>query len=238
MKLFWQWSVFFFGLFPFKIRKKLVRLLSTRMLNAYADISVAGQENLKAVEDQRVIFVANHLSNADAIVIRHVLQGREPVFLAGVKLQEEKNSKLMLETFDTIIINPEQADRKALTEAVRVLKNERSVLVFPEGTRSRDGSMIHGKKGVLLLARFSKALIVPIGLEGTEKLVPISETSIDREFFQKAKVKVKFGKPFTLPKIKSKDKKNLEEETLRFIMCKIACLLSPEYKGVYSECHD
>ena len=71
--------------------------------------------------------------------------------------------------------------------------------MFPEGTRSRTASMIEAKKGVLLIARLTKAKIVPFGLIGTEKLMPINDTDMGAEHFEYAKVDVVFGKPITSP---------------------------------------
>lgn len=52
-------------------------------------------------------------------------------------------------------------------------------MIFPEGTRSRVGSLIEAKKGILLIARMTGVPIVPIGLYGTEKLLPdLNENSL------------------------------------------------------------
>ena len=70
-------------------------------------------------------------------------------------------------------------DRSDQTRAIESLKRAagqvaagRTVLLFPEGTRSRDGTMGDFKKGGFMLALEAGAPIVPIGLAGTRGLVP------------------------------------------------------------------
>ena len=70
-------------------------------------------------------------------------------------------------------------DRSDQTKAIESLKQAaqqvaggRTVLLFPEGTRSRDGALGEFKKGGFMLAIESGAPIVPVGLAGTRDLVP------------------------------------------------------------------
>ena len=84
------------------------------------------------------------------------------------------------------------------------------MFLFPEGTRSRTGSMIEGKKGVLLVARMSKAKIIPISLYGTEKLLPINKNGdMAGEQWNYAEVNVRYRRVIELPK---KDKDEFKHE--------------------------
>ena len=234
MRWIWSWTVRVLLISPVSIRKSAAAWLAGYVLKRYATIEVKGAENLTAVRGRNVIFVCNHLSNADAIVLDHVLERFNPVFIAGIKLARESSSKLMLETFKTIPIDPEKADRQALMEAISAVRRGNSVLIFPEGTRSRTGSLIPGKKGVVLLARLAKVPIVPIALEGTERLLPINDDDMNQEFFRKAAVKVHIGPPVSLPaQIEQETKHGWEERCLLFLMEGIAALLPPAYRGEY-----
>ena len=118
---------------------------------------------------------------------------------------------------------------------INVLKDGENLVLFPEGTRSRSGSMIEGKKGVLLVARMSKAKIVPISLYGTEKLLPINKNGdMAGEEWNEAEVNVKIGEYIELPK-KDKDesKHEYDDRCLTYIMKSIANGLPEEYRGVY-----
>jgi 1-acyl-sn-glycerol-3-phosphate acyltransferase len=134
-----------------------------------------------------------------------------------------------------IPVKPNTADKEAITTMVKTVKNGENLLIFPEGTRSRTGAMIEGKKGILLLARMTKAKIVPIGMSGTDKLLPIDEGgNMGSETWHEADVTVKFGKPVELPKrIKEEDKHEYDNKCMYILMRSIAELLPKEYRGVY-----
>ncbi len=236
MQWIWSWLVKVLLISPARLRKRAAAWLADYVLRRYATIEVTGKENLDPFKGSNVVFISNHLSNADAIVLDHVLWSFNPVFLAGIKLTREGSSRLMLETFNTIPIDPAKADRQALVEAISAVKRGNSVLIFPEGTRSRTGSMIPGKKGVVLLAKMADVPLIPVALEGTEKLLPINDDDMNREFFRPAAVKVKIGKPVRLPEqTPNETKHQWESRGLHFLMLQIAALLTPSYRGVYGE---
>lgn len=95
--------------------------------------------------------------------------------------------------------------------------------------------MIEAKKGVLLIARLAKATIVPIGIWGSEKLLPINKSGeMSDESFQHAEVTVNIGKPICLvEKEKDEDKHLYEDRALESLMKEIAILLPEKYRGVY-----
>lgn len=76
---------------------------------------------------------------------------------------------------------------------------------------------------------------VPIGLCGTEKLLPINqEGDMRAETFHSADVHINIGQQFGLhPRAKEQDKKEYEDLTITYIMKKIADLLPEPYRGVY-----
>ncbi|WP_315121008.1 lysophospholipid acyltransferase family protein [uncultured Clostridium sp.] len=202
-------------------------------LDKYADIEVEGLENLKELK-KPVLFICNHLSNSDALVINEVLKDQDLTFVAGIKLSDNPLTNLGIKITKNITIKPNTADKEAISNIVKTLKRGNNVLIFPEGTRSRVGSMIEGKKGVVLIQKLSKATVIPMAMTGTEKLLPISEKDMGSEKFQHAKVKVTIGKPIEAPsREEGEDKHQYEERTLNHFMYGIAALLPEEYQGVY-----
>ncbi|MDZ5035282.1 lysophospholipid acyltransferase family protein, partial [Clostridium perfringens] len=122
------------------------------------------------------------------------------------------------------------------TKIVKLVKGGENLVIFPEGTRSRVGSMIEGKKGILLIARLTKAQIIPIGMYGTEILLPINKDGdMGGEKFNYADVNIKFGEPIELPlKEKDEDKHAFDERSMLYIMKSIANLLPEKYRGIYN----
>ncbi len=221
---------------PDSIFKPAARILIDRCLNKYADLKVEGLENLKD-EKGPFIFIGNHLSNADGLVLDKVLRkDYDPYFIAGVKLDGEALTNIGTRLVKNIKIKPNSADRESLSKIVKEVKSGQNIVIFPEGTRSRTGEMIEAKKGVLLIARLTKAKIVPFGMTGTQNLMPINDSDMGSEKFHHAKVNIKFGTPLTLSKKeKDEDKHKYEEKCLYYVMKKIANLLPESYRGFYKD---
>lgn len=220
---------------PNTIVRPIAKLNINKLLNRYATINVDGYENLKDVV-RPIIFICNHLSNADALVLNKVLSNENVTFVSGVKLSNNSYTKLGTIAINTTPIVPDSADISGLKKIIKLLKDGTNILMFPEGTRSRNGKMIEGKKGVIMIKNLTKASIVPIGLAGTEKLLPINENNMAKEKFQHAIINVKIGKPIQfLDKDAKESKKEYEAKILNILMTNIANLLPAEYRGIYSE---
>lgn len=223
-------------LFPKKFVAAMGRKILNGYLDKYANITVNGMENIKSVKGP-LMFICNHLSNSDGVVLNRVLENEDVTFVAGVKLSDTPLTSLGFYVAKAIPIKPNTADKEAVSKIVHTLKEGGSVLMFPEGTRSRSGSMIEAKKGVILFQRLTHAAIVPIGICGTEKLLPIDDKDMGAEKFDYAEVSVTIGKPVyyeDLPKASEGESRHeLETKQTNFVMQKIAELLPEKYRGFY-----
>lgn len=220
---------------PIGISKYMTGTVINGILKKYAKINVEGYENLEGVT-RPIIFICNHLSNADGLVLNKILAKEDVTFVSGVKLCDNSFTRLGVIAVKTTPIVPNSPDKEGIKKVVNLLKEGNNILIFPEGTRSRSGSMIQGKSGILLLQRLSKATVVPMGLVGTEKLLPINDADMGKERFQHADVSVKIGKPIQVPdKEPAESKKEYDERVLNSFMLSIAALLPKEYRGVYEE---
>ena len=159
---------------PDKVVSFIANKLLDAYINKYANIKTYGMEKIVDIKSP-IIFICNHLSNADGIVMNRLLKDNNVTFVAGVKLTDNKLTKLGFHVAKTINIKPNSADKEAISKIVNTLKQGNNIFIFPEGTRSRNGKMAEAKKGLLLMAKLSKATIVPMGIWGTEKLLPINE---------------------------------------------------------------
>lgn len=214
------------------VSKKIVN----KYLDKYATITINGKDNLKGIQTP-TIFICNHLSNSDGLVLDRVLKGIDPTFVAGVKLSNDSVTSIGINVVKTTNIIPNSSDRAGLKKVVNLVKNGESLLIFPEGTRSRVGSLIEARRGIILIARMTGAPIIPIGLSGTEKLLPISKTGeMSGEEFNYADVEVNIGTQFEVPKrAEGQDKKDYEVYLINTLMKKIAALLPEQYQGVYKD---
>lgn len=222
-----------------RLPEELVTKISSKIIDnyikKYASIKINGIENIDTVKKPRV-FVCNHLSNSDGLVLSKILKEKsDPYFIAGVKLSDNPITQLGIRIVKNIQIKPSSADKEAITNVVKALKGGDDILIFPEGTRSRTGGMIEGKKGILLFARIAKAEIIPIGMSGTDKLLPISkEGDMGAERWQHAEVTINIGEKIEFPKKeKDEDKHEYEDKCMDILMRSIANLLPEEYRGIY-----
>ncbi len=224
-----------FTLLPLGLQKKLAHTYLYGELERKVTFRVKGLENLEEAKAP-CIFVANHLSNLDGIVLTRLLKKKfDPYFVAGIKLSNDNFTSFFKNLVKTIDIKPNTADLESVKAIINTLKGGESVMMFPEGTRSRTGRMIEAKKGITLIARMAKVPIVPIALMGTEKVVPINPSGqMDQERIIKGNVDVVIGKPFNLAKKRpDEDKHEYEERAVRDLMNRIAMNLREEYIGFY-----
>lgn len=222
------------NLMPDSIVRFLGRLATNYLLSKYADVEISGEEVLKDRENKPTIFIANHLSNVDGAILNSLLRNNSVSFMAGVKLGKNPFTSFFLKSIDHIPITPGSPDKGAIKAALNHLKSGGSIVIFPEGTRSRTGSLIHVKKGFILMVKLANVPVVPIALEGTEAVMPIDDNDMGGEKLHQAKVKVKIGEPFTLPpKEECPPDTDWEELCADFAMRKIAVMLEPKYQGVY-----
>lgn len=222
-------------LLPENVVKILAAYILKKRLDKYAHLHISGKENIINLEGP-IIFICNHLSNSDGLIFHYALKEFDPTYVAGVKLKGNTVTNLGLLIAKTTPVVPNTPDKEGLSKMIKILKNGEKLFIFPEGTRSRDGAMIKAHRGLYFIAKMSKAKIVPIGIHGSEKLLPICmDGEMSNETFHEAEVYINIGKPFYMcEKLKEEDKKEYENRAVEEAMRKIAELLPEEYRGVYS----
>jgi 1-acyl-sn-glycerol-3-phosphate acyltransferase len=145
--------------------KVLARLFGTALFR----IRVRGRERLPPTGGGLVC--ANHQSYADPIIVGLAID-RRLNYLARDTLFRNPAFKWLIEYFDAIPIDREGGGLGGLKETLRRLKQDELVLIFPEGTRSRDGSMLPLKPGFCAVARRARQPLIPIGFDGAYQAWP------------------------------------------------------------------
>jgi 1-acyl-sn-glycerol-3-phosphate acyltransferase len=151
-------------------------------------VTVSGIENIRP--GQPYVLVANHQGIADIpILLAHL----PVIFNFAIK-----KSLFNIPIFGDGIYQAGHipVDREAVAAAhktinsmLNILRSGGSILVFPEGTRSRDGSLGKFKGGFLMVASRSGAPVVPIAISGSYNILPRGE-----RLFRPAEVKLSIGK--------------------------------------------
>ena len=142
-----------------------------------------------------VILASNHRSFIDSIVIPLVAP-RRIAFLAKSDYFTGTGVKGALVrwwfmTMGQVAVRrgEHRASHAALETALAVLQDGVAFGIYPEGTRSRDGRLWRGRTGVGWLALAAGCPVVPVGLHGTEEMMPIGGR------LRLARVRVDFGEP-------------------------------------------
>jgi len=132
-------------------------------------LRVFGKRNIPG--EGPVLFVSNHQSLLDPVLIG-VGQKREVHYLARDTLFSHALFRRLIVSLNALPVKREDADHVAFRRAIEVLKKDRQLLIFPEGTRTQDGSLGGIHPGWALLAARSQATIVPAIIEGAHDAWP------------------------------------------------------------------
>ncbi len=146
-----------------------------------------GLDRLMALEPP-VILAANHQSHADTPAIlgtlprplreRTVVAAALDVFGNGSGVPSFKRECLQLVVaagFHAFAFDRHGPPLRSLRTAVQLIRNGWSMLLFPEGTRSRSWQMARFKAGISVLARFSRQPVIPVHVAGGRQVLPCGE---------------------------------------------------------------
>lgn len=158
------------------------------------------------------VFISNHISNLDPPALFAVLPR-----IAVILKKELSRIPLLgyvMELGSFIYVDRTEPDsrRKALGRAVETLKSGISLMVFPEGTRSRDGKLLPFRPGPFTMAIESGAAVVPISVHGTRELMPKGTLSI-----RPGRIAVVFHEPIPTAGMTAADRTALMERVRRVI---------------------
>ncbi|MDE5753382.1 MAG: 1-acyl-sn-glycerol-3-phosphate acyltransferase [Oscillospiraceae bacterium] len=109
------------------------------------------------------IYVSNHRSYADPVFVALAGYGRYS-FMAKKELFEKPVFAALIRWLGAFPVERGKGDSAVIDTAVKSVQDGRSLLIFPEGTRSKDGRVGRGKAGVALVATKVQADIIPIGI--------------------------------------------------------------------------
>ena len=142
-----------------------------------------------------VLLVANHASYVDPPLVG-ITAGRWVAFLAQAGLAKLGPLRWWLRQMGVTLIDRRAPSKDALRLIAECLAKGEAVGIFPEGTRSPDGSVGVFRNGVEFLVRRSGAVVVPIGLDGNHRAFP-RKAWLPRP----RKLIVRYGEPMTAAQV-------------------------------------
>ena len=168
--------------------------LGVRLGLALSGVKVRVEGGEHILRDRAAVYAVNHTSNVEPPILFHVLS---PVFprLRVLYKAELRKLPILVRAWDLAGFvalergNPEQS-LPAIDRAAEALRDGNSFLIFPEGTRSRTGSLLPFKKGGFIMAIKGQAPIVPTAITGARDALSKGSFVI-----RPVTVTVRFGAP-------------------------------------------
>lgn len=190
----------------------VLRAFITFIYKCVYNLSFEGIQNIP--QDRCCVYACNHRSNADPVLVSLKVKKR-CTYMAKEELFRNKLFSLLIRTFGAFPVTRGKGDKGIIDVAAGKLKENKNLVIFPEGTRSKDGKVGNGKSGVALIAAKSEAYVVPVGIIFEGKLS-----------FRK-KVVVKYGMPISPEQLKISDQSSPREikELKKTIMTSITQLV-------------
>ena len=185
------------------------RLVVQPILLLLFRVSRIGREHIPATGG--LILAPNHRSFLDPWVVGICL--RRPVyFVAKRELFEKRWMGWFLNALGAFPIRRGESDTEAMETARALVERGEAVMIFPEGTRIRRGSLGDPKRGVGRLALETGAPVVPIAVMGTDRV----RRGI---LIRPCKVRVRCGRPLTFPRVDQPSAHLASEVTARIWPC-------------------
>ncbi len=152
------------------VTKKVSDWAMDRMNDSGAKVNVYGIENLP--EDKNILFVSNHQSNFDILLLLAYLPVPK-AFVAKVELEKLPFINQWMKRIHCLFMDRNDIKQSAqiIIEGIKQLKSGINMVIFPEGTRSKTGKLGEFKGGSFKLATKSKCPIVPLTIDGTRNIM-------------------------------------------------------------------
>jgi 1-acyl-sn-glycerol-3-phosphate acyltransferase len=165
----------------------ILKPLAVAFMRLYWRVEGRGREHVPPTGP--VLLVANHSSVLDPPLIGG-MTSRQVTFMAKAELFRVPLFGRFIRALNAYPVRREGGDPAALRTALRILENQGTLLVFPEGTRGPEGTLRPGKPGAGMLAALSGAAVVPVYVRGSGRALPRGA-----RWPRPVKVTVTFGPP-------------------------------------------
>jgi len=188
------------------------------------------QENAFVDDPAPLIIISNHVSWVDPVPLALSIH-RRVGFMAKEELFHSPFWGPLLRGLGSFPVRRGQSDRKALRKANELLSKGIALGIFPEGKRNPDAQLQPAHLGAAFIAVHTGALILPVGITGTEKIK--KRTKSITVLLRRPQVVVNIGEPFKLPPVNGKLTHAQLAFLTDFIMWRVAELLPESYRGAY-----
>ena len=165
-----------------------------------------------------VLLLSNHVSFLDPVIVGSAAS-REVHYMARSNAFDIPGLGKLISAYNAYPVNRGAADLGALRKTISLLKDGNAVLIFPEGTRSVDGTLGKARDGACFIAHRAGVPTIPVFHRGAERVLPRNSRRLRR-----AKLTVTFGEPLELTTDGFETKREMYQQMGNQIMDAIADL--------------
>lgn len=175
----------------------LLRSILYWVFNTCYKVEVKGMENFKAIQNEKIVIVANHLSYLDAALLATYFPSKL-TFAINTKVAQHWLIKPFLKLIETFPLDP--TNPLAAKSLIETIKDKNHVVIFPEGRITVTGALMKVYEGSGMIADKSGAYIVPVRIDGAQ-YTPFSRLkgNIRTRWFPKITLTVLEPKKFDIP---------------------------------------
>lgn len=154
----------------------LFRILTAPIFKFYLKLTKKGQEKISS---EPRIYVLNHESFADAFALGHMFtykQAKDVYFFAIKKHFEKPVRRFFADNGNIVLVDINKNLKESLQIAAEVLKENKSLVIFPEGARTRDGEIHDFKKFFAILSKELNIPVTVMGIKGFYESMPFGSS--------------------------------------------------------------
>lgn len=167
---------------------KIIKFILKPVFLFFVKVKKEGLENIE--KNEPVIFAGNHQSFLDGFIVNQAVPNSvldKTYYFADIKHFKKGYMKFMGENSNIIFVDINKNLVNSLQMLSKALRNGKNIVIFPEGTRTRDGKINNFKKFFAILSKELNIPIVPFVLDGAYEAYPPSS-----KYPKGGDVKVKF----------------------------------------------
>lgn len=168
-----------------------IKNVSRLLLHCYFRFRTEGREN---IPDTPCILAPNHQSFIDGLLVAAGLKNvlmRRTCFYAKAKHLQNRWLRFLADRNNVVVMDINSDVRESIQKVATLLRSGKNIIIFPEGTRTLDGSLGEFKKTFAILSKELNVPVVPVAIQGAFDALPAG-TKIPRPF---RRISVRFQPP-------------------------------------------
>jgi 1-acyl-sn-glycerol-3-phosphate acyltransferase len=209
--------------------RNVIRWLVRVIFDIIARVEPKGYEYIP--KEGSFVIATNHIGILDAPSAFYALDRWDMFVMIGEKWEKVALFRWLGKYFNFIFIDRFNPDIKTLRKVISLMEQDNILVIAPEGTRSKVGSLLEGKPGVSYLASKLNRPILPVAITGTEDEALFGNL----KRLRRARITLTAGPAFTLPPLPRENRDEVLKQYTDEIMCHIAALLPEKYRGFYAD---